>query len=146
MKEQEEIIELHLMNKDIWKEFIKEPRQNKSVCYLQHIEIKVYDVQAKSYFFIAKGEYELFDRTVTFQLKAKAILLKNDTVKSVHKVKEEKINLSLIKDTMKTKLQFQAKVLAIFGSCTMECACKPFTKCTICRIKRKYGFVPRCKW
>ena len=39
MKEKEEIIEFHIVNKDIWKDFVNEPKQNKSNCFLLNLEI-----------------------------------------------------------------------------------------------------------
>ncbi len=83
MEEKAEAIEFHLINKDIWKDFVKEPNQNKSSCYLTSIEINIVDVKAKSYFFTAKIEYEIFDVVKRVEKTGKAVLKNENKVRSV---------------------------------------------------------------
>ena len=82
MKEKEEIIEFHLINKDIWKEFINEPKQNKSSCLLTNLEINVFEVLAKTYYYTAAIEYEIFELKKTITKTGKAVLLNQNKVRS----------------------------------------------------------------
>ena len=90
MEDKEETIEFHLINKDIWKDFINEPKQNKSLCLLLNLEISIFEIQAKTHFFTAEGIYELNDKQISFKKTAKAVLLINSRVQSIHLVQLEK--------------------------------------------------------
>ncbi len=82
MQDKEEAIEFHLINKDIWKEFINEPKQNKSSCMLVNLEIKVIEVIAKTYYYMAVIEYEVFELKKSISKTGKAVLLNQNKIRS----------------------------------------------------------------
>ncbi len=83
MQDKEEAIEFYLINKEIWKDFIDEPRQNKSTCMLENMEIKIFEVIAKTHYFTVKIDYEIFDLTKSVKKTGKAVVLNQNKIRSV---------------------------------------------------------------
>jgi hypothetical protein len=83
MQDKEEAIEFYLINKDIWKDFINEPKQNKSNCLLLNMEIKIFEVLAKTFYFMVTIEYEVFDLKKSTLKAGKAVLLNHNKIRSV---------------------------------------------------------------